>query len=237
MKTHDVRLIRSPVSVAGMVLTTISAVVFLIVFLADLFGLHTNPYLGHPVLPRAARDFPVRAAADSARRLAGAAAARARTAAVGDPLAAHRPERSRSSGAPPSLIFALTIANIVIVSLAAYRGVEYMDSAQFCGQVCHTVMKPEFIALPGRPALARRLRAVPHRPRRVVVRASRSCRARGRCSRSRFDTYSRPIPSPVQNLRPARDTCEQCHWPEKFHGDKIRRDRRVRRTTRRTPSR
>jgi hypothetical protein len=38
-----------------------------------------------------------------------------------------------------------------------------------------------------------------------------------------FRTYSRPIPSPVQNLRPARDTCEQCHWPEKFHGDKIRR--------------
>ena len=41
-----VRLIRSPVSIAGMVLTTIAAVVFLIVFGADLFGLHTNPYLG-----------------------------------------------------------------------------------------------------------------------------------------------------------------------------------------------
>jgi hypothetical protein len=38
-----------------------------------------------------------------------------------------------------------------------------------------------------------------------------------------FNTYSHPIPSPVRNLRPARDTCEQCHWREKFHGDKIRR--------------
>jgi hypothetical protein len=37
-----------------------------------------------------------------------------------------------------------------------------------------------------------------------------------------FNTHSRPIPSPVHNLRPARDTCEECHWPEKFHGDKIR---------------
>src|SRR5476651_281910 len=46
MAEQDVRLIRSPISVAGMVLTTISAVVFLVVFLADLFGLHTNPYLG-----------------------------------------------------------------------------------------------------------------------------------------------------------------------------------------------
>src|SRR5262249_37764698 len=43
---RDVRLIRSPVSVAGMVLTTISPVVFVVVFLADLFGFHPNPYIG-----------------------------------------------------------------------------------------------------------------------------------------------------------------------------------------------
>jgi hypothetical protein len=36
-----------------------------------------------------------------------------------------------------------------------------------------------------------------------------------------LETYSRPIPSPVHELRPARDTCEQCHWPSKFHGDKL----------------
>jgi hypothetical protein len=38
-----------------------------------------------------------------------------------------------------------------------------------------------------------------------------------------FNLYPRPIPTPVHNLRPARETCEQCHWPEKFHGDKVRR--------------
>src|SRR3954468_4343219 len=43
---RDVRLIRSPISIAGMVITTISAVVFIVVLLGDLFGLHTNPYLG-----------------------------------------------------------------------------------------------------------------------------------------------------------------------------------------------
>jgi len=32
----------------------------------------------------------------------------------------------------------------------------------------------------------------------------------------------RPVPSPVRSMRPARDTCEQCHWPEKFHGDTMR---------------
>jgi hypothetical protein len=36
-----------------------------------------------------------------------------------------------------------------------------------------------------------------------------------------FDTYPRPIPAPVENLRPARETCEQCHWPQRFTGDKV----------------
>jgi hypothetical protein len=36
-----------------------------------------------------------------------------------------------------------------------------------------------------------------------------------------FHTYSRPIPSPVKVLRPARETCEQCHWPQRFTGDKF----------------
>ena len=35
-------------------------------------------------------------------------------------------------------------------------------------------------------------------------------------------TYAKPIPAPVHNLRPARETCERCHWPDKFHGDKAR---------------
>jgi len=118
------------------------------------------------------------------------------------------------------IIFALTIANVVIVSLAAYRGVEYMDSVQFCGQVCHTVMKPEFAAY--QDGAHSRVACV-----QCHIGPGASWFARSKVSGLRqvfavsFHTYSRPIPSPVQNLRPARDTCEQCHWPEKFHGDKV----------------
>jgi hypothetical protein len=36
-----------------------------------------------------------------------------------------------------------------------------------------------------------------------------------------FKLYPRPIPTPIHNLRPARETCEQCHWPERFSGDKL----------------
>jgi hypothetical protein len=108
----------------------------------------------------------------------------------------------------------------VIVSLAAYRGVEYMDSVQFCGQVCHTVMKPEFTAY--QDGAHSRVACVD-----CHIGTGASWFAKSKISGARqvlavtFHTYDRPIPSPVQNLRPARDTCEQCHWPEKFHGDKI----------------
>jgi hypothetical protein len=34
-----------------------------------------------------------------------------------------------------------------------------------------------------------------------------------------FDTYHRPIPPAITELRPARDTCEECHWPAKFFGE------------------
>jgi formate-dependent nitrite reductase cytochrome c552 subunit len=34
-----------------------------------------------------------------------------------------------------------------------------------------------------------------------------------------LDNYKRPIETPVKNLRPAQDTCEKCHWPQKFAGN------------------
>ena len=136
------RVIRSPLSIAGMVLTTISAVLFLVVFLADLFGLHTNPYLGivfFLILPGiflfGLLLIPLGAWIERRRRAAGK-----------QPSELHWPRIDLNDPVQRRaavVVFALTMANIVIVSLAAYRGVEYMDSVQFCGQVCHTVMKPE----------------------------------------------------------------------------------------------
>ena len=119
------------------------------------------------------------------------------------------------------IFVASTIANVLIVSVAAYSGIEYMDSPQFCGQLCHEVMEPEWAGY----------QEGPHS--RVVcvqchIGPGANWFVKSKLSGLRqvyavtFNTHSRPIPSPVHDLRPARDTCEQCHWPEKFHGDKIR---------------
>jgi len=218
---RDVRLIRSPISVAGMVLTTISAVVFLVVFFADLFGFHSNPYLGilfFLILPGifvfGLVLIPFGAWVERRRRDAGHPA----SVVTWPRLDLNDPIHRRTA----IIVFALTMANIVIVSLAAYRGVEYMDSPQFCGQVCHTVMKPEFSAYQDGPHS--RIACV-----QCHIGPGASWFARSKVSGLRqvfavsFHTYSRPIPSPVRQLRPAREVCEQCHWPEKFHGDKVRR--------------
>ena len=218
---RPVRLIRSPLSIAGMVITTISAVVFLVVFLADLFGLHTNPYIGivfFLILPSififGLILIPLGAWIERRRRAAGKKPSELQWPRIDLNNADHR----RVAVA----IFALTMANIVIVSLATYRGVEYMDSTQFCGQACHSVMKPEATAHQDGPHA--RVTCV-----ECHIGSGATWFARSKVSGTRqlfavaFGTYSRPIPSPVQNLRPARDTCEQCHWPAKFHGDAVRR--------------
>ena len=122
----EVRLIRSPVSVTGMVLTTISAVVFLVVFLADLFGMHTNPYMGilfFLILPSIFLVglvlIPLGAWIERRRRARGLPA----HSLTWPSLDLNNPAHRRTAVA----IFALTMANVVIVSLAAYRGIEYMD--------------------------------------------------------------------------------------------------------------
>jgi hypothetical protein len=114
----------------------------------------------------------------------------------------------------------LTIANLAIFGIASYRGVEYMDSARFCGQTCHTVMQPEFTAY----------QASPHQRVSCVqchIGPGAGWFVRSKVSGVRqivavtFHTYERPIPTPVEQLRPARETCEQCHWPQRFTGDKF----------------
>lgn len=112
------------------------------------------------------------------------------------------------------------IVEIILLAAVGFRGAEFMDTPQFCGQLCHEVMKPQYTVYheslhakvncvnchigPGADWLVKsKLNGIPQ----VFATI--------------FNTYQRPIPSPVENLRPARETCERCHWPEKFTGDRI----------------
>jgi len=113
-----------------------------------------------------------------------------------------------------------TLLNVMIFGFASYRGVSYMDSTTFCGLTCHTVMAPEYSAYQNSPHS--RVECV-----QCHIGPGAGWFVKSKLSGLRqvlavtFKTYSQPIPSPVKYLRPARETCEQCHWPQRFSGDKF----------------
>jgi nitrate/TMAO reductase-like tetraheme cytochrome c subunit len=118
-------------------------------------------------------------------------------------------------------IAATTIINVIIAGQLTYAAVGYMDSVEFCGKTCHTVMQPEFTAYQNSPhARVECVKCHIGPGADWFVRSKLS--GVGQVFAVAFNTYPRPIPTPVRNLRPARETCETCHWPQKFGGDRLR---------------
>ena len=115
----------------------------------------------------------------------------------------------------------LTVVNATVLMLVAYEGYHFTDSSYFCGVVCHQVMDPEYTAYQ-RSAHAKVSCVSCH------IGPGASWYVQAKLSGLRqvkaviTGDFNRPIPAPVEHLRPARDTCESCHWPEKFYGKKVK---------------
>lgn len=114
----------------------------------------------------------------------------------------------------------LTGINVLIVSMLGYRTYHYMESVSFCGEFCHTVMNPERTAYLNSPHSRVACVSCHIGPGAGWFVKSKISGARQLLAVA-LDSYSRPIVTPVHGLRPARDTCEECHRPEMFHGDKL----------------
>ncbi len=121
-----------------------------------------------------------------------------------------------------TLFLVLSVINLAIFSLVVYEGYQFTDSNFFCGEVCHTVMAPEYTAYQRSPHA--RVQCV-----ECHIGSGAKWYVKAKISGLRqvwaviTGDYHRPIPTPVQNLRPARDTCEACHWPDKFHGKQVKK--------------
>ncbi|MBZ5570605.1 MAG: NapC/NirT family cytochrome c [Acidobacteriia bacterium] len=112
-------------------------------------------------------------------------------------------------------------AFVMLSAVGSYKAYEFTDSVQFCGQLCHSVMNPEFTAY----------QLSPHARVACVechVGSGATWYVKSKLSGARqvyatlFKTYPRPIPTPVHDLRPAPDTCEECHWPQRFYGAQLK---------------
>jgi len=117
---------------------------------------------------------------------------------------------------------ATTLANVLIGTQVTYRAVEHMETPQFCGGTCHT-MHPEFAAYQNSPHS--KVECVECH---VAPGASGWISSKAEGIRQLFETVlnsaPRPIPSAIESDRlvPARETCENCHWPQKFAGVTLR---------------
>ncbi len=115
--------------------------------------------------------------------------------------------------------FIFTTGTLLFVFLSAFGSYEVFhlsESVEFCGTLCHTVMNPEYTAYQ-HSAHARVACVECH------VGSGANWYVRSKLSglyqiySVTFNKFPRPISTPVKNLRPARETCERCHWPQKFY--------------------
>src|SRR5437660_12641848 len=210
-------LLRNPISLVGFALAVVSLVNILFLFLIDLMSEHPNAYVGilaYMVAPRclilALLLVPIGVWIDRSRRPSQK---------PGETPRYLRIDFS-GPGQPGAVAFFLSflVVFVMMSAMGSYRAYECTDSVQFCGQLCHSVMNPEFTAY----------QLSPHARVACVdchVGAGATWYVRSKLSGARqvfatpFNTFPRPIPTPVKNLRPSQETCEQCHWPRKFVGD------------------
>ncbi|MEE9568213.1 MAG: NapC/NirT family cytochrome c [Candidatus Binatia bacterium] len=110
---------------------------------------------------------------------------------------------------------------LALISTVSYRAYQFTDSVMFCGQLCHSVMSPEFTAYQASPHSRVSCAECHVGPGATWFVRSKLAGAYQIYS-VLFDKFPRPIATPVESLRPARETCEHCHWPEKFYGSQLK---------------
>ena len=214
---HRLRmLLRNPVSLAGVALAIVGLANIFLFVLIDLIATKPSPYIG--IL--AYMVSPAFFALGLILMLAGLLLERRKKVEPTEfyPVVDLNDHTQRSA----VISFLTFLVVFAMVSAAgSYKAYEFTDSVQFCGQLCHTVMNPEFTAY----------QLSPHARVACVdchVGSGATWYVKSKLSGARqvyaaiFNTFPRPIPTPVHNLRPAQDTCEQCHWPKKFYGGQLK---------------
>jgi len=107
---------------------------------------------------------------------------------------------------------------LLLSAVGSYHTYHFSESTVFCGETCHTVMKPELITYQHGPH-ARVSCTECHIGSGATWFVKAKLSGTYQLYATAFDKYPRPIPTPIKNLRPAQETCEQCHWPQKFVGN------------------
>ncbi len=208
----------NPISLIGLALAAVALGNILFLFFIDLTSDHPSPYVGilaymvAPAFLALGLIFAIFGGFYTRRkRLASTGAAPYLRLDFSDP----------SQRGAVALFLAFVVVFVGISVVGSYKAYTYTDSVSFCGQLCHTVMAPEFTAYLQSPHA--RVACVD-----CHVGAGTTWYVKSKLSGARqvfkvaMNSFPRPIPTPVHNLRPASDTCETCHWPKKFYGAQLK---------------
>ena len=205
---------RNWISLSGLLISVGSLFSFLLLVVLDWVAHIDNPYIGiltYLVAP----GFLV---AGLALAVAGALWQRYRLKAATQVPALQidfsRPRDRRMLG----VFIGASVGFLLISAVGSYKTYQFTESVQFCGQACHTVMQPELTTyLHGPHARVACVECHIGPGATWFVRSKLS--GTYQVYATLFHKYPRPIPTPVKNLRPAQETCDQCHWPSKFVGN------------------
>ncbi|MBN1334586.1 MAG: cytochrome C [Deltaproteobacteria bacterium] len=114
----------------------------------------------------------------------------------------------------------LTLVNLTFLGVGSARMLHFMDTPVFCGTACHSVMGPEWATYQASPHAHVPCVAC-HVGEGMGALIDSKINGAWQVVSLSFDLYERPIPTPVHQLHPARETCETCHWPDKFYGERV----------------
>ncbi len=207
-------LFQNWLSVIGCILSVVSFSTILVLFILDLKSQQVNPYLGIVTYMIAPTLFavsllliPVGVLLERQRRRKGGHGAHFPVFDFNNPVHQRR----------AYIIIGLSTVFLIFLMVVTYRAYEFTESVTFCGQTCHQVMNPEYVAYQNSPHA--RVACVDCHVGSGVGSYVRSKLAGTQMVYSViFNKYHRPVETPIKNLRPAQETCEKCHWPRQFFG-------------------
>lgn len=209
-------LLRNWISLCGFILIAIALAYTLFAFLVTLIGVQPNPYFGvllYVLFPGIALLglllVPLGVLWERRRR---------RKLAPGEIPAYPRIDLNVRSTRRNLIALAVLSGFFLTLTIGATYGTyHFTESVTFCGQVCHTPMRPEFVAYGDSPHAR-----VPCVDCHVGPGPTWYLRSKFSGAYQLYallsNNYPRPIATPIRALIPVRQACEQCHWPDKYYG-------------------
>ena len=118
------------------------------------------------------------------------------------------------------VISIFTFLFLIVSAMGSYEAFNYTESVEFCGKLCHKVMEPEYTTYLHSPH-ARVACVECHVGEGADWYVKSKLSGLYQVYSVIFHKYPQPIGTPLKNLRPAAETCERCHWPQKFYARKL----------------